>query len=280
MKTLEFKDVQLISLNAAGWNWHGKEGWKERLNRICEYIKEKMQNPLVIALQEVQLSGGKYLKVLEEQFSDYHIVLPKAYKNQPRSVVSVLLINKNLCKSYNVRTLDGLEENLRYNYVHINSHININANIERVCFRILNINVPHICLQNAAEWYRKEREELRTLFISKVKELADTYRTEQDIKLIVLGDFNTVPDDKFIESLVYSYDRPMVDAVKKHDKNTATWRDLVTKTKNRLDYILYSTGMFCDTGVCAKFTLIDETTIFQGLSDHAILVGGITLKKF
>ena len=110
MQNFNYKDMELISLNVAGWNWRvSNEKWGDRLKRICEYIKNKMNNPLVIALQEVQLSGGKYLTVLEEQFPDYHIVLPQAYKNQPRSVVSVLLINKNLCESYNVRTLEGLE---------------------------------------------------------------------------------------------------------------------------------------------------------------------------
>lgn len=273
MTTLNYKDMELISLNMAGWAWKGSnERWEDRLKRTCEYIKNKMRNPaLVIALQEFQAAGGKYVTVLEEEFPDYHIVLPQAYKNQPRSVVSVLLINKKLCSSYNIRTLEGLENNLRYNFVHINTHI------EGLCFRILNTNIPHNCLDNAAEWYRREREELRALFINRVKELACTYRLESDVKLIILGDFNTLPDDEFVDSLVYSYDRPMVDAVKDHDKNTATWRNFATKTKSRLDYIFYSAGMLCDTGVSAKFTLVDKTTIIQELSDHALLVGGITL---
>lgn len=266
------KDMELISLNVAGWNWRvSNEKWGDRLKRICEYIRNKMNNPLVIALQEVQLSGGKYLTVLKEQFPDYHIVLPKAYKNQPRSVVSVLLISKTLCESYNVRTLEGLDDSLRYNFVHINTHI------EGLCFRILNTNVPHNCLENAAEWYREEREELRALFIQNIKNLANTYRSEPDLKLIVLGDFNALPDDRFIESLAYAYDKPMIDAVKDHDKKTATWRDFATRTTSRSDYIFYSAGMLCDTGVSAKFTMVDDSTILKELSDHAILVGGIVL---
>ena len=272
MQNFNYKDMELISLNVAGWNWRvSNEKWGNRLKRICEYIRKKMNNSLVIALQEVQLSGGKYLKVLEEQFPDYHIVLPQAYKNQPRSVASVLLINKNLCESYNVRTLEGLEDSLRYNFVHINTHI------EGLCFRILNTNVPHICLDSAAEWYRADREALRALFIENIKNLANTYRSEPDLKLIVLGDFNALPDDRFIKSLVYAYDKPMIDAVKDNDKKTATWRDFATKTKSRLDYILYSTGMLCNTGVSAKFTMVDDSTILNELSDHAILVGGISV---
>lgn len=230
-----------------------------------------MNNPLVIALQEVQLSGGKYLTILEEQFLDYHIVLPKAYKNQPRSVASVLLINKNLCESYNVRTLEGLENSLRYNFVHINTHI------EGLCFRILNTNLPHNCLDNAAQWYRADREALRALFVENINNLANAYRSETDLKLIVLGDFNALPDDRFIETLAYAYDRPMIDAVKDYDKKTATWRDFATRTKSRLDYIFYSTGMLCNTGVSAQFTMIDDSTILSELSDHATLVGGISV---
>lgn len=272
MQNFNYKDMEIISLNVAGWNWRmSNEKWGDRLKRICEYIRNKMNNPLVIALQEVQLSGGKYLMVLEEQFPDYYIVLPKAYKNQPRSVISVLLISKKLCKSYDVRTLEGLEDSLRYNFIHINTHI------EGLCFRILNTNIPHNCLNNAAKWYRAERKALRTLFIENIKNLANTYRSEKDLKLIVLGDFNTLPDDRFIETLAYAYDRPMIDTVKDHDKKTATWRNFATRTKSRLDYIFYSTGMLCNTGVSAKFTMVDDTTILNELSDHAILVGGISV---
>lgn len=103
------------------------------------------------------------------------------------------------------------------------------------------------------------------------------YRSEPDLKLIILGDFNTLPDDRFIETLAYTYDRPMIDAVKDHDKKIATWRDFATRTKSRLDYILYSTGMLCNTGVSAKFTMVDDCTILNELSDHAILVGGISV---
>lgn len=107
----------------------------------------------------------------------------------------------------------------------------------------------------------------------KIKELANTYRSEPDLKLIVLGDFNALPDDRFIESLAYT----MIDAVKDNDKKTATWRDFATRTKSRLDYILYSIGMLYNTGVSTKFTMIDDSTILKELSDHAILVGGIVL---
>lgn len=273
MNKLNYKDMEFISLNTAGWNWRtSNESWEKRLNRICDYIKSKMRNPLVIALQEVQLGGGKYLEILEKYFPDFHIVLPKGYKKQAKSVMSLLLINKNLCESFSIGTLTKLEDNLRYNFVTINTHI------EGLCFRILNINIPQNCFNdNTAEWYKEEREALRTLFINSIETLANTYRREPDLKLVILGDFNSTPESDLIETLAYSYDKPMIDAVKPCNKNVYTWRDYATKAKNRLDYILYSAGMLCDTGVGAKFTIIDDNTILQNLSDHAILIGGITL---
>lgn len=269
------EDMELISLNVAGWGWKASsERWEPRLKRICSYIKSKMSNPLVVALQEVQLAGGKFLSIIEKTFPEYYIVLPKGYRNQPRSVVSVLLLNKLLCESYDIRTLDGLESSLRYNFVQINTHK------EGLCFRVLNIHLPQNCFneKNTAACYKKEREELRRTFIDSIQNLAYRYRSEPDLKFLILGDLNATPDAKFIESLVYTnINRSMVDAVKPHNKYAYTWKDYKTNTRKRLDYILYSRGMLCDTGVSAKFTLTDDTSIQQKLSDHAILIGGIKL---
>ena len=273
MKKLNYKDMELVSLNVAGWNWKTSNvRWEKRLNMICDYVKSKMSNPLVIALQEVQLSGGKYLTVLEKQFPNFHIVLPKGYKKQPKSVMSVLLLNKDLCESFSLGILDGLEDSLRYNFVTVNTHI------EGLCFRILNTNVPHNYFnENTAEWYKEEREELRALFIHSIKELAYRYRSEPDLKLVLLGDFNATPESDFIHSIAYANDRTMLDAVKPYNRNTMTWKNHVTNSTSRLDYILYSAGMFCDTGVSVKNTQIDEQTILQDLSDHALLIGKLTL---
>ena len=72
------KEIEFFSLNMAGWKWTAtEESWESRLNKECEYIKSKINNTLVIALQEVQLSGGKYLEIFEKHFPDYHIVLPE-----------------------------------------------------------------------------------------------------------------------------------------------------------------------------------------------------------
>lgn len=256
-------DIELISMNVAGWNWRvSNENWGDRLKRICKYIikyiENKKINPLVIALQEVQASR---LTILNDYFSDFYIVLPQAFKNQPRSIVAVLLINKHLCESYNTSTLKGLENNLRYNFVQINTLL------KGFCFQILNAHIPQNCFDSSKpEWVREERKAQKELFIENIKELANVYRSKAN--LIVLGDLNSVPNDSFIDALAYTDGSPMID---KQNKNTATWGD------KRLDYILYSRGMLSNTGVSIKSTMIDNTTISEKLSDHTILIGGISL---
>lgn len=259
---------QIISYNMAGWNWRiSTEKWEDRVRRSCEYIINKMSEPMVIGLQEVQLSGGKYLKVLEEYFPEYHIILPPAFNGQPRSVISILLLRKDICDSYSVNVLDNLEDSLRYNYVTFNTS-------DGLCFRVLNTNIPHTCYDDKAEWFQEDRRILREKFIKAIEIMADIYKNEQDVKFIALGDFNTVPEDPFINGLAYTYvNRPMIDAVEKEDKNKITW--LNQDSQNRLDYIFYSRGMLNDTGLSAKFTQIDDSSIINQMSDHAILFGGV-----
>lgn len=258
---------QIISYNMAAWNWKlTLEEWGDRMKRSCEYIINKTSEPMLIGLQEVQLSGGKYLDILKQFFPKYHIILPKAYKGQPKSVISILMIRKDTCDSYSVNKLENLEDSLRYNYVTFNK--------DGLCFRVLNVNIPHTCYEDKAGWFQEDRRRLRETFIEKINSMAQTYKNEPDVKFIALGDFNTVPEDSFINDLAYTYiNRPMIDTVAKEDKNKITWNN--QGAKNRLDYILYSQGMLCDTGLSAKITTIDDTTIVEKLSDHAILIGGL-----
>lgn len=259
----------IISYNMAGWNWRlSKESWEKRMKRSCEYILDKTPEPMLIGLQEVQLSGGKYLDVLKQYFPNYHIILPPSYKGQPKSVISILLLRKDICDSYSVNVLENLEDSLRYNYVTFNT-------TDGLCFRVLNTNIPHTCYEDKAEWFQENRRVLREKFIESIESMAYTYKNEPDVKFIALGDFNTVPEDPFIDGLAYTYvNRSMIDAVSKEDKNKITW--LNQGSKNRLDYILYSQGMLCDTGLSAKLTQIDDSTITNKMSDHAILVGGVS----
>ncbi len=179
------KHLLMVSLNCAGWNWRmTTEKWGDRLHKVCNYIKENVNSPFIIALQEVQLSGGKYLSVFEEEFPDYYIVLPIGWKNQPHAVVSLMLINKKICRDYNVRDLDNadLNDSLRYNFVHINT------SYEGLCFRILNVNVPQTCFTgNEAQWYRESRTQLRSAFEKELIKIANTYRSEPDLNLSCLA---------------------------------------------------------------------------------------------
>lgn len=264
-------EKQIISLNCAGWAWKtSKESWESRLRRTCDYIKNKMSNALFIGLQEVQISGGKYIKVIEEYFADdYYVILPASYNDQPRprSVISLLLLKKNMTDSYVINTLEGLEDSLRYNYVTVHT-------VDGMSIKCANLNIPHTSYGNYAPWFQDNRRLLRQCFIKNIKSLADTYKNESDIGLVIMGDYNTVPEDSFIDSLAYSYiDRPMIDAVKPMDKNKVTWRN--NGCANRLDYILYNQGLLCDTGFSAKITIVDDYPIIAKFSDHAALIGGI-----
>ena len=262
-KVLLIMEREIVSLNMAGWAWKiTDEGWKQRMERTCEYIRKRVSDPMIIGLQEVQLSGGKSLETLEKWFPEYHIVLPAGYNNQPKSAISIMLIRRNICESYSIDTLDDLENNLLYNYVTINT-------TDELCLRVLNVHIPHTCCEdNRSERFQQDRKELRAKLVGAVSKLA-----ESDINFIALGDFNTPPDDSFIENLDTFIDSPMLDPVLPKDKKKATW--INGTSKNRLDYILYSSGLICDTGVSAQITQIDDTTITDKMSDHAFLIGGI-----
>lgn len=266
-------ELSITNHNQAGWAWQmTTEPYETRLERSLVKLREK--DSFITGIHELQLSGGKYIPTIRKFFpeSDYVLILPKAYNNQPKSVVSLLLIKKEFCESYSIATLEGLEDSLRYNFV------TVNTPIEGLCFRFLNANVPHQCFDEnkTAEWYRKSRVELRKLFQNNIRELAMTYRSEPDLKFFMMVDMNTSPDDPFMKELAYSYDSPMLDAVKEEDRYIPTWNN--NGSNNRIDYILYSKGMISErSGASVRFTEVDDSSITENTSDHCILVGGITI---
>ena len=169
-------------------------------------------------------------------------------------------------------TLEGLEDSLRYNFV------TINTTIEGLCFRVLNVNVPHNTFDysKTAEWYRQSRVELRKLFLQRIKELSETYRSEPDLKFVITSDMNMSYEDPYIQKLAYSYDSPMLDAVKECDRTKITWNNRHLKGRNRIDYIMYSRAIISERGgLKAKYTVVDDTPITQKTSDHCYLVGGL-----
>lgn len=238
----------------------------EPVKKICKYIKNNASNPLVIGLQEVQLTGGKYLTILKKEFPQYHIVLPYAYENQPRSVVCILLINKSLCTSYNVMTLDKLEESLRYNYVQVKTPTGP--------FKILNIHLPQTTFNNhMAPWYIKSRFRLRTAMENALLNFATLHRTEP---AIIMGDLNACPTSALYETLATTpIDRPFFDSILPKDSQVASWCDRHLNA-GRIDYIMYSWYMVDQNSpyVCRPGKIIQDT-ISDKLSDHALIVASI-----
>ncbi len=260
-------DLQILSLNLAGYAWKVTNvPWKDRLQKVCRYINKKTKNPFIIGLQEVQLAGGKYLEIIREEFPNYQVVLPKGYKQQPKSVVSLMLLNKDMYTTYSVGTFEDLEENLRYNMVTVNALIGK----EEYCFRILNVHMPHLCNQNRPIWYQHSRENMRGTFETAIMECAQVYSKDS---LIILGDLNANSQDELIQNLVYSYNSPMLEVLDVAEKPQITWANSQVGGKDKLDYILYSKGLLRNTGIRARRTEIDDTTILEGLSDHAMLIG-------
>ena len=72
--------LEILSINCAGWGWKLSDlCWHQRLSDICSYIKKRCENPFAVALQEVQLSGGKYIATIRDFFpeSEYFLSCPK-----------------------------------------------------------------------------------------------------------------------------------------------------------------------------------------------------------
>lgn len=101
----------VVSHNIAGWAWHTtKESYESRLERALVKLREK--DSFITGIHELQLSGGKYIPTIRKHFpeSNYELILPQAYNDQPKSVVSTLLIKKDLCKSCSISTIEGLDK--------------------------------------------------------------------------------------------------------------------------------------------------------------------------
>lgn len=259
------KELPIVTLNLAGWNsqeWRKRTGmkWGARLQKLCDFIKDtaKDPNPFIIALQEVHLCGGKYLSMLEKKFPDFYIIPPKDYnpEKNPRSAVNLLLVNKLYCESYNVMELDGLgnEGYLLYNYIQITA-----AAADCLCFRVLNVHIPPMPTDKQTEW-SKNRKAMIMGFREAVKNTAEVYKSEP---FIVLGDFNATPQSNYMQSII---NRIALSATSIPPEPTCG--------KEKIDYILYSTGMG-GTGLRFK---CEQTYQQPNLTDHAMLVGGLVFK--
>jgi len=114
--------------------------------------KKEAPEAWLFGLSEV-ISGkdNKYLDILRGEFQGYVMVLPKAYRNDFRSAINVLLINAEGYHEHNTRILDGLEDSILYEYVDIDTDYGY--------FRVAHI--PHTCNENRQEWYQQSRKDFK-----------------------------------------------------------------------------------------------------------------------
>ena len=116
--------------------------------------KKEAPEAWLFGLSEV-ISGkdNKYLDILRGEFQGYVMVLPKAYRNDFRSAINVLLINAEGYHEHNTRILDGLEDSILYEYVDIDTDYGY--------FRVVNAHIPHTCTENRQEWYQQSRKDFK-----------------------------------------------------------------------------------------------------------------------
>lgn len=116
--------------------------------------KKEAPEAWLFGLSEV-ISGkdNKYLDILRGEFQGYVMVLPKAYRNDFRSAINVLLINAEGYHEHNTRILDGLEDSILYEYVDIDTDYGY--------FRVVNAHIPHTCNENRQEWYQQSRKDFK-----------------------------------------------------------------------------------------------------------------------
>lgn len=116
--------------------------------------KKEAPEAWLFGLSEV-ISGkdNKYLDILRGEFQGYVMVLPKAYRNDFRSAINVLLINAEGYHEHNTRILDGLGDSILYEYVDIDTDYGY--------FRVVNAHIPHTCNENRQEWYQQSRKDFK-----------------------------------------------------------------------------------------------------------------------
>lgn len=266
MKSLKY----IVSFNLGGWNWKiSNEKWKNRLKRACQLIKTEAPGAWLIGLSEVVLGADdKYLHEIAGEFPDYVIVLPKAYNNNYRSAINVLLINKEGYHSHNVRTLDNLEESLLYNYIAIDADYGH--------FRVLNAHMPHTCNKDKSNWYQRNRNELRAIYEKSIADTCNAYRREPDMQFIFLTDANASPEDRFIRKLSGPVNPALFNATRTGDRHIPTWKN-PEYSSNHIDYIFYSMGSMLAPIIDIYYNDIVETPISGKISDHALIRGRVRM---
>ncbi|MDY4097931.1 MAG: hypothetical protein SOY47_14660 [Lachnospiraceae bacterium] len=261
-------DKYIVSFNIAGWAWkHTKEKWEDRLKRACDCIKEEAPDAWLIGLSEViPGTNDKYIDVIKQEFPTYITVLPEAYKNNYRSAINVLLINKEGYHNHNVRSLENLEDSLLYNYVAIDCDYGY--------YRVLNAHMPHTNNEDRPEWYRRSRNELRSTFEASVADTCNAYRREPDMQFIFMTDANASPEDAFIRKLSGAVNPVLFNATRTGDRDMPTWENPEYEP-NHIDYIFYSMGSMMAPVIDVYYNEIINAPIIEKISDHALIRGKI-----
>ena len=263
------KEKYIISWNLAGYAWKAtKEAWGDRLKRACKCIKTEAPDAWLIGLSEV-IPGkdNKYLDILRGEFQGYVMVLPKAYRKDFRSAISVLLINEEGYKKHNTRILDGLGDSLLYEYVDIDTDYGY--------YRVMNTHLPHTCNENKQERYQQSRKDLRKKFEEAILSECEAYRIDPDVQFILLADANASPRSTFIYELAGEFNNPMLfNATKRTDRDLPTWIN-PNYGENHIDYIFYGMGSMFGEVVNIYFNEIISSPIDNKISDHAIIKGKI-----
>lgn len=265
------KKQKILTLNFDGYNPANKMSYKQRLFELYKFIdKEENINydgnnekPFLISLQEI-IPGKdrKYLKQLAFLFPDYYLVEPFAFTEKNyRSAINILLINKEQVAEYKTEVISTNESySLLYNYVHV-------VLKDGTPLSVINAHIPQTSdFSGKADWYVQKRFKLHKTFCD---DIIKECKNHQKDNLIVLGDFNEVPDSDFIEEIktigYYSSTNP---------KEKTYYHNILSPT-SAIDYILYSPAL-CLNRVYK--TIVDNSICVQQLlTDHCLLIGQVNL---
>ena len=245
--------MKIVTFNLNSWKPITKMPYKDRIEMLAFYIKNKYRDelPEVIALQEV-IAGraGKYLDMLNEAFDGYYKVWGPIggafdYAKHYRSIMNV-----TLCKAdYDPAELTSPYSVLPNRFI-FNDYNGIG---------IINVHIPQVVnLTGKATWYIKERRRLRRILWHQVIKFAETVKDEYGYSdIIIVGDLQESSAGTHIAKLTkLGFTEPVEDV--------PTVEGSFFKEKS-IDHILSSSS-------CVDASLeVDSSLTRFGLSDHHML---------
>jgi len=266
MKKLKDR-INLVSLNLANWAW--KLSSRKHNPRLCDNLATIKQSVCgeeadsIICLQEFIVGkNSRYALRLDVFFPDHKIIYPKGYNNSKNyaSAITVMLVPKKYTyKELELPMLAG-QKWFRYNYIEVEGV----GSDEPV--RILNIHLPHLNLQKAAQWYAEQRKQERKEYIAAIQQAIDENNSLR-IPCAVVGDYNTLVTDEDFVNLIKNHN--MQDVMGDEEKCKNTWENSALGGKNRIDYILVNESL------AERFQIenpkVDCDPINRIISDHALL---------